>query len=182
MPKKIILLGGNSKKNIKWLQNMTNTLENSYSNVIPMKYSHWDLPEWEGINIEKEIDKLKILVKNTDDYIVVAKSVGILVTLLAIEQGVIYPKMIIAMGVPILFLENYNYDIQKLFTNASKDRKILIIQQTNDVIGNAELVREIVPSNIPLLKIAGSNHQYNCFKLLSKHINQFIKSNNFLNK
>lgn len=152
-------------------------LKESNLDVFSFRYDHWKSEEDKETNIEAELTKIKLLTRNYDDYIIIAKSIGILIALLANQNEDISPKMIIAMGVPILFLQRYNYDIKELFENSAKNSKILIIQQENDMSGDIELVRKNVPTNIPLVKIKGHDHAYRAFKSISKYINKIIASN-----
>ena len=175
MKKTIIILGGNSLKNVKWIENIKKELENEYD-VVLLKYNNW-VNNKGDLDIEVEIEKLKKICSNYNNYIIVAKSIGILLSLIGIERKVINPEILIAMGVPLDFLKNYNYDLEDLFLKTSYTTKILVIQQKKDYQGSFIDVSKILPSSIPLIPINGSDHAYNNLFLLKKYIDSFIKLN-----
>ena len=64
--KNLIILGGNSTKNIKWVDDIEKTFNNDF-NVIKICYEHWSNGNVE-IDFDLELEKFQNKVKDLDDY------------------------------------------------------------------------------------------------------------------
>ena len=173
MKKNIIILGGNSTKNIKWLKQMELTYNNDY-NVYGVYYDNW--LNNTDIDFELELNKLKNLTKDLKDYIVICKSAGSVLTLTAVDKKILNPTKIIIMGLPLRFIELIKVDINKLLTNAKNNRKILIIQQKDDPQGKSKEIHEIINDGIELIEIPGHHHAYTKYIKIKEIIDNFIKN------
>jgi len=157
--KDIVILGGNSKKNIEWLNKMSDAYSLSYK-VYSIFYESWRQEE-KDIDINEELIKLKKYDKEHKDYIVVAKSMGTIITLLAIKNKIINPKLIILEGIPVKYIEDRNYDLHDLFIEANNKTKVYVIQQKNDYQCSSEKLIKEIPYFIPIITVPGKDHGYN---------------------
>ena len=171
MKKNIIILGGNSSNNIKWLKQMELTYKNDY-NVYGVYYDNWFNNT--DINYELELNKLKNITKDLKEYIIICKSAGSVLTLKAIEKELINPSKIIIMGLPLKYIKLINIDIKKLIFNAKNNREILIIQQKDDPQGKSKEVYEIIGNDIELIEIPGHHHVYTKYDKIKELIDNFI--------
>ena len=173
MKKNIIILGGNSSNNKKWLKQMELTYQKDY-NVYGVYYDNWENNTDIDFNIE--LEKLENLTKNLKDYIIICKSAGSVLTLTAVDKQIINPNKIIIMGLPLKFINLINIDIKKLLLNVKNNRNILIIQQKDDPQGKSKEVNEIIDDDIELNEIPGHYHAYTNYNKIKELIDNFINN------
>ena len=94
----IIYLAGNWHGNRDWIEGVKRRFD-TFSTGQILYYGHWQ-SGGRMIDWEKEAKKLGELVKDRDDYFVFAKSVGTILALKTIDQGVFKPKKAIFCGIP----------------------------------------------------------------------------------
>lgn len=168
----IIFPGNNRESNEEWLKNFSTFFEKDFK-VFQFKYNHWKNASLANLNFDKEIEKISNLVQFSD--IVVGKSAGAILILLAVYKNKINPKKAILLGVPIKDLMKDEMG-QKVFLNF--DLPTLLIQQKNDKYSTFEEIRKIISENkkdnFTLIEIEGGNHKYDDYALLSNAIRQFI--------
>ena len=167
----IIVLGGNSKKNIKWV----NEIKNLYieDNVYIINYNHW--VNNKEIDIDIELDKLINVCNKLDEYIIICKSVGSIITLNAIIKNFIKPLKVVILGLPIYMCYKENIDINNIIRECSLKTKIIVIEQENDPIGSSIDVKKMLPNNIKLYVIEGNDHAYDNYVENKFIIDSFIK-------
>ena len=174
MHNNIIILGGNTSNNIKWLKKMTDVYKNDY-NVLTISFDNWQ--DNSMINFKKESKKLINLCKEQEKYIILAKSAGAVLAALEIEKGNITPSLFIVLGMPLKFANKNNIDIKRIFNNVKNKCKILIIQQKYDPQGRAKEISDMFDGNILVKPINGNNHVYTNFLAIKNEVDFFIKSN-----
>ncbi len=166
--KQIILLPGNSKVNIPWLEDTKNVLDKTY-NIKEIRYNHWESDL--EINFDDELTKLKNISSNMKNYFVVAKSIGSIITLLGINRNIIDPEAVVILGFPLNLIKKENYDVLPLI----KDNiKVLVIQQKNDILGKSEQVKKYLPSYIDIIEIPGEDHFYSDIELIKPIIDNYL--------
>lgn len=168
----LLILGGNSKKNISWIKNITKIFNKEYK-VNEIYYDHWNNDS--EINFDIELSKLEKLHNDIKDYSIIAKSIGSIISLMGIEKQIIKPKKIVIMGYPIGLIKRTNFNIEPLIESAIKETEILVIQQKHDPIGKYEEVVKELPSNIRVAQIPGHYHVYNNMNVIKLIIDEFLK-------
>ncbi len=171
--KNIIIIGGRSKNNIPWIENMQTEYRKDY-NVSILYYDHWKIEDAD-MNFDLELDKLSNIIKQYKEYVIVAKSAGILLSLFGVNRGLIKPRLIITMGIPLKYANESNIDVKELFSKAKGKSKILVIQKRNDPQGSAQEIRKLLPKSISLIEIDGDDHTYNEISSIKKDIDEFIR-------
>lgn len=172
MNNNLLILGGNSKKNISWLNKTIKVFNKDYK-TNGIYYDHWNNDN--EINFDIELSKLKKLHNEVTDYSIVAKSIGSIISLMGIEKNIIKPKKIVIMGFPIKLLKQVNFNIDPLIECAINKTEILIIQQKYDPIGSYNEVVNYLPGNINVVEIPGHYHVYNNMDVIKPIIDNFIK-------
>lgn len=170
--KNLIILGGNSKNNISWVKRITKIFSNDYK-THGFYYEHWNNDK--EINFDIELDKLKRIHNDINDYFIVAKSIGSIVTLMGIEKHIIKPKKIVIMGFPLELIKSTNFNIDSLIDSAIKETKILVIEQKHDPLGSYEEVYKSLPKHIKVIEISGHYHVYNNMNVIKPIIDSFFE-------
>ncbi len=172
---RIIIVPGNSPKNKKWAEEIKKFLqENKKHDVLSIEYSHWHSGE-EIIDIEKEAARLSELLSPSEEFLIIAKSAGISVSVKAFLSGKINSKSFIFLGLPLYWAIEREIDISSMFNDFYAPA--LIVQNNKDPIAPASKVREFLknlktPKNIQLIETSGNTHEYEDFTLISSLINK----------
>lgn len=169
--KKVIILGGNKNHNIKWLKKMKKVYSKDYD-VYDFYYDNWITDT--DIDFDIELNKLEELMKNNGEYIIIAKSAGDILSLMGISKGIIKPKKLIMMGLPLMFTEKYNINLKYLLGEASKKTDIMVIQQKYDPLGKVSDIENIISNNIKLVAINGCYHTYTKYEYIKLIVDEFI--------
>lgn len=169
--KKIVVLGGNNNCNIKWLEKMRLIYQKDYE-ISLLYYDNW--VDNSNINFDIELKKLKELVNDFDEYFIVAKSAGAVLALIGIDMGIINPKGLVVMGVPLEFAKVKKIDLGYLLTSSAEKSEILVIQQKYDPIGKACDVRKILSDKIKFEVINGCHHTYAKYEDIKNIVDNFI--------
>ena len=126
---RILYLPGNTANHKEWIDKLAQDTNTALEKDI-LHYSHWDTGE-QVINFGTELDRLGKLIKD-DEYIVVGKSAGCALGLMAYKKSIINVKNFIFLGFPYLWLENLEINPKELLGNI--DKQILFIQKPYDPV------------------------------------------------
>ncbi len=170
MKKNIVILGGNTSNNLDWLKKIKNLYKTD--NVYELAYTHWNTDK--ELDFELELSKLKDIVEEIDDYVIIAKSVGSIISLMGIKEGFLKPSKLMILGFPLGYIKRKNVDIEPLINNGIKKTKIMVIQQKNDPIGTYDDVRNILSDVIKVNRIPGHYHIYSNFKVIKPILDEFM--------
>lgn len=174
MKKDIIILGGNTSNNVKWLKQMTDVYKKDY-NVFSLPFDNWK--DNSMIDLKKEGKKLIQLCDKKKNYIIIAKSAGAVLAAMEIEKENIVPNIFIVLGLPLKFSFKNHIDIKRIFNKINSRCKILIIQQKFDPQGSVKEVFDMLEETILIKPINGNKHIYANFVSIKKEVDSFIKSN-----
>ncbi len=171
----LILLGGNSIDNKKWIEDVETCLKPLFQSTTVISYDHWQTGEW-MINLDKEKEKLAQTAKNFGEYIIFAKSAGSLVTVKAIFEKSISPQKCIFAGIPLNWARKSNFDVNTWY----KDYSIptLAIQHTNDPLASSKELSEFLSQLTKTVKVEelpGDTHDYDELDTIKKLVSDFIK-------
>lgn len=169
--KKVIILGGNNNCNIKWLKRMNLTYKKDYE-VTTVYYDNW--VDNTDIDFDIELKKLKELVNDFEDYIIIAKSAGVVLSLIGMSKGGINPNAAVFMGMPLKFTQAKGINLTHLLSSVQEQCKILVIQQKNDPLGKAIEVKNILPEKVNFVEINGCYHSYTKYDDIKDIIDNFI--------
>jgi len=174
----IIFLGGNSKDNLIWIENVAKSFLDSVKAINIVNYKHWQNKS-PIINIDYESAKLSELASNKDDFCIFAKSAGCLVALNAILKYALRPGKCVFIGFPLNWaVENsIKPSPEELFSSYSV--KTLFIQKEADPICPAPKLNEFISkhcASFSFCEIPGSSHHYEDLQLLKSKTLDFINS------
>ena len=168
---KLILLAGNSIKNKEWIEGIKSALEEFFDSTEIQYYNHWSTGA-PFISYPNELNALKKIAKG--NYVIFAKSAGVVLTLMAFDEGWLKPEKCVFAGVP--------YGAPKR-SGAEQFRKLLnkfsvptlIIQETNDPYGGFAVIKKLIhSSNYQFAEVPGDKHRYADIAKLKKLVLGFI--------
>lgn len=172
---KLLLLSGNSKSNEVWIKEVADKFANRFDEIKIASYEHWQTGQ-ELINFEKERLKLKELVGGWNEYLIFAKSVGTLLTLAGIKDGILKPKGVLMCGIPRSFADRVHFEeVDKCWQDVSCP--ITVLQNDQDPVGGYDSVKEYLQKYYPnasLVKTVGNTHDYLDLELMKRELQKLI--------
>lgn len=172
---KLLILPGNSYRNKKEMKKVANHLKGIFKETYIHNYLHWKTGQ-KLINLEEE---RKIIAKkiNKKDWVIFAKSIGIILALNLIHENKIKPQAVILAGTPIKWLKENKIQFKKQFKNLNI--KSLFIQKNKDPICPSKYLKKFIKkskiTNSQFLEIEGNNHNYN-LPNIHEIVKYFLKS------
>lgn len=154
---KTIILPGFSEHNKDWVDELEKSLNLSHQ-VIGVNWEHWKAKG--GLKIKMEMEKIKKIV-GKDDFNIIAKSVGTMVALKALETYKDKVNKIILCGIPSISEKRID-----LFKNSIKDfntKNIICFQNSFDpFVSFKNLEKELIKinKNIKMIEKPFRNHDY----------------------
>ena len=173
--KTIIIIGGNSSRNKLWIDRATRAYRSTYD-VIPFYFSHWETDD-EDIDFTEELRRLSSVLDQIDEYIIIAKSAGALLTLMGVSSNRLSPLAFVAYGVPMDYARYRRIDIRKLYISIREQCPVLVLQQVQDPQGSAAALKRFLPSWVPVIPISGDDHAYDNIVHVKKYSDAFINLN-----
>lgn len=164
-----LLLPGNNPVHEVWVEKFKYALKPYFRTISTQHYKHWRTgEEWANVNYE-----LGVALNNTQNlspYVIVAKSIGAVIALRGVAEGVLHPVRIVLLGVP---LENAisSDDFITLLHEASLP--IDIIQNKDDPIASFAKIAALIDdtmTHVVLKELPGSTHDYIDFAAIASYI------------
>ncbi len=153
---KYILLPGLSPKNKDWAYQLKAEFKTAGLELIVIEWNHWE-GEKRNFSISFERENLLRLLKDFDEYTIIAKSVGTRLASTMIEKELLKPVQLILMGIPS---QNEVYEKALVKLNP---RKIKVIQNTGDPLGKFEEVEKFINKinpDIEIIEGGRNDHSY----------------------
>lgn len=140
-------------------------------------YEHW-FDNRDIIDFDFELEQLKEFSKNKSS-VIIAKLVGVLLTIKAIQDNIIHPKSCVFLGTPLIWAYENNFRIdvwsKKLKTPT------LFIQNSKDPLCSSKNLKEYLEDqqimNYQFQKLEGETHDYVDFEKMKKLIKDFLEMN-----
>lgn len=142
-----LIFGGMSPRHKEWVRQVAAALESQFEAVKFLDYKHWDAPEAD-MDLEYETAQAAKLAEGLGDYVVVAKSIGSVLTALANARGTLSPKRCLFLGFP------YNV-ATKLPQTAELEAALprlphtVFVHNEHDPLGEAETVQSYMQAHAP---------------------------------
>jgi predicted alpha/beta-hydrolase family hydrolase len=170
----LILLPGNAPCNEPWIRQVEQQLRPHFHSIEVLTYDHWRTGE-PIINIDQEVAKLQKCTQSHSEYIIFAKSAGVLVTTKAMSEHKISPQQCIFIGVPLDWAKSNNFNIPKWIK--SVNAPTLVIQHLCDPLATFSQVAAMSRSYHLLLKqLPGDDHFYQELDIIIQLVIDFIHS------
>jgi hypothetical protein len=166
----IFALPGINQKTEKWAANLLKELEGPDRTMTVQHYAHWDGGGEQCLDFNGEVENLN----GRDIDLLIAKSLGVMIALVACGKGVIAPKKMVLIGTPLTGFREKGIDLRQLA--AGLGIPLLFIQQTHDIVGSCASLRQEISgvNEAEIVEIPGDNHQYKDLKLLARHIRKLL--------
>lgn len=163
----VLIFGGMSPRHEQWVRDVADALSPHFKRVRYQDYQHWG--DGSEMDLEYEIEQAVQLAAGFGEYIVVAKSIGTVLTALANAREVINPERCVFMGLPLKAIEN---DIPAVAGALPKLPPTVFLHNEADPLGSSEAVRAYVEAHAPLRydfqTLPGNTHDYIDFNLIAQ--------------
>lgn len=172
----LIILPGNSINNKEPSERILETISYLFDDGYVHNYNHWQTGG-NIIDFEVEIDRIKKIIDPKKEYFILAKSLGSVLAMKLINDGIISVKKCVFLGLPVNWCKNNNIDIDKSIKGFSK--RLAIIQNTQDPTIPSGMLNEYLRSmdvkNHLLIEVEGSNHEYEDTGLIEKTVKEVLE-------
>jgi len=172
---KAIILPGSSVKNKAWAEQISSELSGLFD-IQTQYYRHWG-DGGDETDLDYETDQLVKLIGSREDGVILAKSVGTLITLNTIAKRGLKPRAIIFFGLPLKLVEKISFPLIDYLSKINAP--LLIFQNEFDPWGSFSEVSDLVkPKENACVHCFSSvdTHDYLDFGVIKGEINRFIKN------
>lgn len=176
---KLVLFSGNSLVNRDWIYEVHDKFCDIVDDCIIQNYLHWQTKrDW--IDLDYELSEVpKHQSELGDNYAVFAKSIGTVLAVKSVEEGILKPKFLLFCGIPLNYIRS---DYIEFCENLSHfNGPISVIQNVSDPVGSADDVRKYLEramlksQNFSFIESPGTTHDYRDFDLLSDALRGLIE-------
>lgn len=171
----LILLSGNAEQNKEWIEDIRNKINPLFETSKILYYKHW-AENKPYIEFQYEQLQLKKISDGISNLVIFAKSVGSVLTIKSVMEGIIKPEKCIFVGVPLLWAKDRDMDLATWIKNYNIPT--LFIQQENDpYLSYSDLEKFLNKSSVSkykLEKVVGNNHNYDDLDTIYKLVKDFI--------
>jgi hypothetical protein len=176
MTQKIALLAGNSSKNKSWIESVEEAIRDDFQEIYIQYYRHWQKEEG-LIDLEKEAEVLVENVGGWEDFVIFAKSAGVVLALQNNIAEKIEPSSCFFVGFPYYFAQRLGIKSRDLL--AKLDTETLIIQKSRDPAINAdelgEIIEQVKNPHVTFEEIPGDKHHYGDLEMIRENILQLAR-------
>lgn len=173
----LVLLSGNSKKTEEWIKEVEKTLGSLFDSSHVQYYEHWKTGG-ETIDFDLELERLADYLKDKKEYVIFAKSAGVLLALRGIFERKIFPLKCMFAGVPVQWSKTIEAPLEKWIKNYNIPS--YFIQKSHDpAIGAKDLdvfLKNNSVKNYKLIEIPGDDHHYGNLDELKKFMKELVSS------
>lgn len=173
-----LILGGNSPHNQEWVGQVKTHLAPLFKAVATHDYAHWASSQ-SSIDFEHELNAVQRHTRGLGDYVVIAKSAGVLLYLKGMAANVIRPEKLIFLGIPLNFIRQHNLEHDFDVWLQKVTEPMLVIQNAHDPVAsygdiNHYLKAHVSPSIITFAELPGDTHDYTDFPKLYQLTHDFL--------
>jgi pimeloyl-ACP methyl ester carboxylesterase len=153
----LLVLPGNHPSIRAWAERVAQTLARNFERTRVHDYEHWETGQ-ERIDFERELDRLPPVGAHT---LVLGKSAGAALALLAIDRQRIAPERLVLIGLPLRFARAVHVDLAGPICRLSVPT--LLIQQSSDPGAPFTEAAEFAApcKTCKAVEVAGDDHLYN---------------------
>lgn len=173
----LIVLPGKRAFNKEWAESIESEVIELFDSSHIHYYSHWKNDDNSDICFSKELEKLRRIVTDyPNDYMILAKSVGVLLTMMAIKEGILAPKQCMFIGTPILWARTYGMDVEWLIEQF--EIPTLFIHQTNDPVISEKRLENLLRvshiHNFRIKELPGEDHLYHDINQIKFALQEYL--------
>lgn len=140
----ILVLGGNSQRHKQWIRDLGAALEPIAGSIIIHDYKSWE--DGTDTDVQAEIAAIAPKIVDLDDVVIVAKSIGTVITTLGIASGAFNSTRCVLLGLPLTMVHKYFAGLNDSLT---KLPNVSFVQNENDPYGSVAEVEAFVKANPP---------------------------------
>lgn len=172
----LLLLPGNHPDQRGWIRSVRLALNDLFAASEVVDYTHWNDPDQLNILMEHELTRLSRFTNDDRGRVVLGKSAGAVLGILAANQGFIQPQKAVFIGLPLHFSRQKGAQIEQMLDNL--EVPVLFIQQENDPVGSAADLQAMLNGcpnlEYTLAVLPGKSHDYDDLGLLRHLVIGFL--------
>jgi hypothetical protein len=162
-----LVFGGMSPRHHEWVRQVAEALRSHFDEVRLLDYRHWAQQDTE-MDLEYEITQAAALAEGLEEYVVVAKSIGTVLTTLAVARGLLTPQYCAFMGFPLKVVEA---DLPEVAEALPHLPSTTFLHNDRDPLGPAEAIEKYIgahkPASYQFMTVRGDTHDYTDFDLIT---------------
>ncbi len=170
----LIILGGNGVQNRSWIREVAKRLRKSFNKIYTHNYDHWKTGK-ELIDLDYELNKIVEYLNNKEEYIIIAKSVGAILTIKGICENKIFPKKCVILGLPLSWAIKNRMQLDVWIKGFSTPT--LFIQNKLDPLMSSKELKNFLEEekviNFLFYELNGNTHEYDNVKEIYQIILDF---------
>ena len=168
----LIMLSGNSLNNRDWILEAQAQLKTPFQSTFVLDYGHWATGQ-PNIDLQAELPKLAKAAGNLEPYGVFAKSIGTVLAVQAIEQGLIKPAFLLFCGIPLGYILSDYPQFGAVLARANLP--LTFIHNQNDSVASSSdasqyLQSHLTPDQYHFIETPGNTHDYEDYSLLKTEL------------
>lgn len=165
---KILGLPGQNDATGPWMDDILSGIRGDDDQTLTQYYECWGKPGSQ-LDLRLELDKAS---RFSPD-LVVAKSLGAVLTLMGVSNGSLTPRECVLIGVPVRGLQAPGREALSRWHERAV--RTLFIQQADDVVGGFGELAKLVPESkdCTMVRVAGGDHIYRDTAELIRLINEW---------
>jgi alpha-beta hydrolase superfamily lysophospholipase len=158
----LLLLGGYSTRNKPWIHEVGDALAPLVERCVVHEYAHWS-GEGQDMDFAAELAAIAEEAEHLDDYVVFAKSIGIVLTVEAMSRGLLAPRICVFAGLPLstAVVERGQAFARQL---ARLQCPLVFVQNNADPLGSYEAVKQYLEragaTQAMTVELPGDTHHY----------------------
>jgi pimeloyl-ACP methyl ester carboxylesterase len=164
---KLVLLPGNNPDQQEWIEALRSALAPLFDEARVLIYRHWGSAGETDIDLEGEVVRLGELAAD-GAWVVVAKSAGVLLTMMAAARRVLVPEQAFFLGAPFLWTEQQGMPVGDLVGTFTVPT--VFIQRRHDPACPVAELRALVNrsgmKDYEIEEIPGASHHYDDLALI----------------
>jgi pimeloyl-ACP methyl ester carboxylesterase len=166
----LVMFSGNSLRNRDWIYEARQHFADLFDDLYVQDYRHWEIGgDW--IDLAHELEALQAKAAGFDaKYGVFAKSIGTVLAVQALAQGIIKPDWVLFCGIPFGYVDRL---YPQFAVELAKCRlPTTIIHNEHDTVGDADAVDAYLKvafagrKDYRFIKTPGETHDYEDYELL----------------
>jgi len=158
----LLLLGGMSPRNREWIREVRDTLAPLFETSLVHDYAHW-AAAGPHIDLEHELHAAHNQVRELGDYMIFAKSAGVVLSLKGIAEQALRPKACLFVGTPLRFVHEHGHQMDVWLKSLTMPA--VFAQNAHDPAGSYHELEGYLREHLPsphhrLVELPGETHDY----------------------
>ncbi len=173
----VYLPGASASSNRDWVEEIAAALTDKYHYSYAHRYQHWQDDD-QQIDLDLELEALTEQIADVESYGLIAKSVGAVLALRGMYEGILQPEYLVCLGFPLKPITHSDIPIEKWLKHA-ENIPIIIAQNVDDPLGSYDETSSWINQfnkRIIFVQLPGETHAYDDFVEIDKIVTGLNKS------